>query len=136
MKFSQIEWPVVTKAVAKEYKKDDLPGLAAEMAYHFIFALFPFVIFLATVAGMPGRLVRQARLLEDILDALYQQLPPATVEALRGPLEEVLVRRGTEALSIGAAVGLVLALWSASNGVATVMKAFNRAYGVEETRGV
>jgi membrane protein len=135
MKFSQIEWPVVTKAVVKEYKKDDIPGLAAEMAYHFIFALFPFVIFLATVAGMVGRLIRQDRLLQDILDTLYQQLPPETVEALRGPLEQVLGQRGNEALSIGAAVGLVLALWSASNGVATVMKAFNRAYGVEETRG-
>ena len=135
MKFSQIEWPVVTKAVAKEYKKDDIPGLAAEMAYHFIFALFPFVIFLTTVAGMVGRLVRQDRLLDDIMDALYQQVPPETAEALRGPLEQVLGQRGNEALSIGAAVGLVLALWSASSGVATVMKAFNRAYGVEETRG-
>ena len=119
----------------KEYKKDDIPGLAAEMAYHFIFALFPFVIFLATVAGMVGRLVRQDRLLDDIMDTLYQQLPPETAEALRGPLEQVLGQRGNEALSIGAAVGLVLALWSASSGVATVMKAFNRAYGVEETRG-
>ena len=135
MKFSQIEWPVVTKAVTKEYKKDDIPGLAAEMAYHFIFALFPFVIFLATVAGMVGRLVRQDRLLDEIMDALYQQVPPETAEALRGPLEQVLGQRGNEALSIGAAVGLVLALWSASSGVATVMKAFNRAYGVEETRG-
>jgi membrane protein len=34
------------------------------------------------------------------------------------------------ALSIGA----VLALWAASNGVGTLMKALNRAYGVEETR--
>jgi membrane protein len=135
MRFSQIEWPVVTKAVAKEYKRDDVPGLAAEMAYHFVFALFPFVIFLATVAGMVGRLIRQDRLLDDIMNALYQQLPPETAEALRGPLEQVLGQRGNEALSIGAAVGLVLALWSASNGVATVMKSFNRAYGVEETRG-
>jgi membrane protein len=135
MRLSQIEWPVVSKAVVKEYKKDDIPGLAAEMAYHFIFALFPFVIFLATVAGMVGRLVRQDRLLDEIMDALYQQVPPETAEALRGPLEQVLGQRGNEALSIGAAVGLVLALWSASSGVATVMKAFNRAYGVEETRG-
>ncbi|HEX2325963.1 MAG TPA: YihY/virulence factor BrkB family protein, partial [Chloroflexota bacterium] len=135
MRLSQIEWPVVSKAVVKEYKKDDIPGLAAEMAYHFIFALFPFVIFLTTVAGMVGRLVRQDRLLDDIMDALYQQVPPETAEALRGPLEQVLGQRGNEALSIGAAVGLVLALWSASSGVATVMKAFNRAYGVEETRG-
>jgi membrane protein len=134
MRLTQIEWPVVIRAVAKEYRRDDVSGLAAQMAYHFVFALFPFLIFLATVAGMVGRVLRQDRLIDDIMNALYAQLPPATAEALRGPLEQVLGQRGNEALSIGAAVGLVLALWSASNGVATVMKACNRAYGVEETR--
>ena len=135
MKLSQIEWPVVSKAVVTEYKRDDVGGLAAEMAYHFIFALFPFLIFLATVAGMVGRAIRQDQLLDDIMNSLYAQMPAATAEALREPLAQVLGQRGNEALSIGAAVGLVLALWSASAGVATIMKAFNRAYGVSETRG-
>jgi membrane protein len=135
LKLTQIEWPVVAKSVANEYKRDDVGGLAAEMAYHFIFALFPFVIFLATVAGMVGRALRQDQLLDDLMNSLYSQMPAATAEALREPLEQVLGQRGNEALSIGAAVGLVLALWSASAGVATIMKAFNRAYGVAETRG-
>jgi membrane protein len=135
VKLTQIEWPVVAKSVANEYKRDDVGGLAAEMAYHFIFALFPFVIFLATVAGMVGRAIRQDQLLDDLMNSLYSQMPPATAEALREPLAQVLGQRGNEALSIGAAVGLVLALWSASAGVATIMKAFNRAYGVAETRG-
>ncbi|MDQ3701581.1 MAG: YihY/virulence factor BrkB family protein [Chloroflexota bacterium] len=135
MKLSQIEWKIVGKAVVKEYSKDDVPGLAAEMAYHFIFALFPFIIFLTTIAGIIGQALSQDRLIDQIMAALYSQLPAATVEALRQPLEEVLGQRSGEALSIGAVVGIVLALYSASNGVATIMKAFNRAYGVEETRG-
>ncbi len=135
MKFSQIEWTPVGKAVVKEYSKDDVPGLAAEMAYHFIFAIFPFVIFVTTIAGIVGRFLSQDRLIDRIMAALYSQLPPATAEALRQPLEEVLGQRAGQALSIGAAVGIVLALYSASNGVATIMKAFNRAYGVQETRG-
>jgi membrane protein len=135
VKLTPIEWPVVAKAVAKDYKNDDVAGLAAEMAYHFIFALFPFLLFVATMAGMIGRVLRQDRLLDDIMDTLSAQLPASTAEALRRPLEEVLSQRGNEVLSIGAAVGFVLALWAAANGVATVMKACNRAYGVEETRG-
>jgi YihY family inner membrane protein len=134
MRLTQIEWLVVGRAVAKEYRRDDVAGLAAEMAYHFVFALFPFLIFLATVAGMIGRVLRQDRLVDDIMNALYAELPAATAEALRAPLAQVLGQRGNEALSIGAVVGLVLALWSASNGVSTVMKSCNRAYGVEETR--
>ena len=128
-------WPAVAKAVARAYQKDDVAGLAAEMAYHFIFALFPFLLFVASVAGMIGRVLRQDRLLDDVTDALSAQLPAAAAAALRGPLEEVLSQRGGEVLSVGAAVGFVLALWAASNGVATALKACNRAYGVEETRG-
>src|SRR5687767_9320120 len=127
MKLSQIEWKVVGKAVVKEYGKDDVPGLAAEMAYHFIFALFLFVIFVTTVAGIVGQILSQDRLVDQIMGALSSQLPAATAEALRQPLEEVLGQRSGQALSIGAAVGVVLALYSASNGVATIMKAFNRA---------
>lgn len=119
----------------KEYKKDDVPGLAAEMAYHFIFALFPFFLFLATVAGLVGRLLSQDQLVDQIVNSLSAQLPGATAEALREPLQQVLGRQANQALSISAGVGLVLTLYSASNGIATIMKAFNRAYGVEETRG-
>lgn len=135
MKLSQIEWRTVGPAVFKEYKKDDVSGLAAEMAYHFIFALFPFFLFLATVAGLVGRLVSQDQLVDQIVDSLSSQLPGATAEALREPLQQVLGRQADQALSISAAVGLVLTLYSASNGIATIMKSFNRAYGVEETRG-
>ncbi len=135
MRFSQIEWVPVGKAVVKEFRKDDVPGLAAEMAYHFIFAIFPFFIFLTTVAGIVGRVLSQDRLIDQIMAALSAQLPPETAAALRQPLEEVLGQRAGQALSISAAVGIVLALYSASNGVATIMKAFNRAYGVQETRG-
>ena len=64
------------------------------------------------------------------MGGLYGALPAASAESLSKPLTEVLKAQHGGALSIGA----VLALWSASNGVGTVMKAFNRAYGVEETR--
>ena len=71
--------------MARAYQKDDVAGLAAEMAYHFIFALFPFLLFVATVAGMIGRVLRQDRLLDDVTDALSAQLPAAAAAALRGP---------------------------------------------------
>lgn len=129
MKLSQVEWVPVGKAAIKEYSNDDVSGMAAEMAYHFIFALFPFVIFLAALAGFVGRIVGQGELFTNIMDMLYKAVPTAA-DALRGPLSEVLNNQRGSALSIGA----LLALLSASNAVSTIMKAFNRAYGVEETR--
>ena len=47
MNLQQMDWMTAGKAVLKEYNKDDVPGLSAELAYHFVFALFPFAIFLA-----------------------------------------------------------------------------------------
>ncbi len=45
MKISQVEWLPVAKSAMKEYKKDDVPGLAAEMAYWIVFSLFPLFAF-------------------------------------------------------------------------------------------
>jgi membrane protein len=131
MNLSQIEWRTVGKAVLKGYNDDDVAGLASEMAFNFIFALFPFIIFVSTLTGLIGRLIGADQLFSDIMGELYRALPPASADAVRQPLEEVLTQEQGGALSLGA----LLALWFASRGVATIMKAFNRAYGAEETRG-
>ncbi|MGH2370657.1 MAG: YhjD/YihY/BrkB family envelope integrity protein, partial [Chloroflexota bacterium] len=105
MKLWQVEWLPVGKAVFKEYGRDDVPGLAAEMAYHFIFALFPFIIFLAALAGFIGQALGEDQLFENIMDNLYAALPAASAEALRRPLDEVLRQPGRGALSLGAIFG-------------------------------
>ena len=86
MKLSEVEWIPVAKAVYHEYNNDDVPGLAAEMAYNFIFAVFPFIIFLATLTGLVGHVIGQDKLFDQIMNNLYQALPSASAESLRGPL--------------------------------------------------
>lgn len=133
MKLSQVEWVPVGKAVYKEYTKDDVAGLSAEMAYWIVFSIFPFFIFLATVAGLIGQAIGVTNILDNITKSLYSALDGPTAETLRGVLETILTPAGG-ALSFGALFSAVLALNSASTAIATMMKAFNRAYGVEETR--
>ena len=132
MKLSQIEWVPVSKAAVKEYGKDDIAGLAAEMAYWIIFSLFPFFIFMATLAGIIQQFTGK-NLYADITNNLYSVLEPSTAETLQGVLEQVISPTGG-ALSFGALFSAALALNSASAAIDTTMKAFNRAYGVEETR--
>lgn len=133
MKISQVEWVPVGKSVIQEYKRDDVPGLAAELAYWIIFSIFPFFIFLAAIAGLIGQAIGVTNILQNITDNLYQALDANTAETLRGVLEQILTPAGG-ALSFGALFSAVLALNSASTATGTMMKAFNRAYGVEETR--
>jgi membrane protein len=133
MKITQVEWVPVGKSVIKEYTKDDVPGLAAEMAYWIIFSIFPFFIFLATLAGLIGQAIGINNIMDNITNNLYSALDPNTAETLRGVLEKILTPQ-SGALKIGAIVSAVLALNSASTAISTMMKSFNRAYGVEETR--
>ncbi len=133
MRIADIEWVPVGKAAVKGYSKDDVPGLAAEMAYWIIFSIFPFFIFLATLAGLVGRAIGVTNILDNITNNLYGVLDKTTADTLRGVLETILTPGGG-ALSFGALLSAALALNSASTAIATMMKAFNRAYGVEETR--
>ena len=70
MKLAQVEWKEIARATMKEFRRDDVLVLAAAMAYHFIFALFPFAIFLAALTGFVGRFIGERRLFEIILDYL------------------------------------------------------------------
>lgn len=130
MKLSQVEWKTVGKATLKEFSRDDVPMIAAAMAYHFLFALFPFAIFLAALTGFIGRFVGERDLFQTITNYLQQALPQTTWQAIEGPLTQVVTQQSGRALSLG----VLLALFSASNGVATVMRGCNRAYGIEESR--
>ncbi len=136
MKLSQVEWGTVAKAAIGEYgeKKDDVPGLAAEMAYWVVFSIFPFFIFLATMIGVVGKFVGTDELRSTLSQTLLGPLPATTRASIEGPLNNLL-NAGGGALSLGAIVSVLFALNSASTAVLTTMKAFNRAYGVEETRG-
>lgn len=115
-------WDEVTTA--------DLMGVAAEVAFNLLLALFPILLFLAALAGFVGDAAGVDGLFGRILAQLRQIMPASAVETITVPLLEVLSTRSTGLLSLGA----VLTLWAASNATASLMKAFNRAYGVTETR--
>ena len=110
--------------------RDDLAGLSAELAYRFLFAIFPFGIFVAALAAF----VATAAGIDDptgrILAALGDNLPPDVAQAVRPQLEAVIGTGRPDLLTIGA----IAALWAATGGTNALIKAMNRAYEVEEAR--
>ncbi|MFL5679067.1 MAG: YihY/virulence factor BrkB family protein [Chloroflexota bacterium] len=115
--------------LAKQFQTDDGFGLAAELAYRFLFALFPFGIFLAALAAFIA-----TGLGTDpsgaILRGLGDNLPSDVAASIRPELTRILGSTRPGLLSVGAAG----ALWSATSGTLALMKTMNRAYDVEETR--
>ncbi len=113
-------------ALAGKLDSDDLTGMAAEMAYSFLFAVFPLLLLTAAIIGMIGGVLERSDLLTETISRISPLLP-ASVADLAGSaiLDLITERAGAIAL-----LGLLLALWGASGGVGALMKGLNRAYGV------
>jgi membrane protein len=103
--------------------KHDVTGMAAQLAYFFLLSLFPFLIFLMTL--LPYVPMRQ----EDILGVVRDFAPGETMSLIETSLEEIM-NKNSKLLSFG----LIATLWTASNGIHSIVSAFNRAYDVIENR--
>ncbi|WP_174732816.1 YihY/virulence factor BrkB family protein [Mesobacillus harenae] len=102
---------------------DDIPALAAQLAYFFLLSLFPLLLFLFTlVAYLP---ISEA----DLLQIIRDYAPGETMAFIENSLSDIM-KSGGKVLSFG----FVATLWSASNGMNAVIIAFNKAYRVKETR--
>ncbi len=119
------------KQVVQQVMEDEVPDLAAGLSYRFLFAVFPFGIFLAALAAFVAQATGLGDPTQQILSAIDDNLPPDVAAQIAPQLESVLGQTRPALLSIGA----LLALWAATGGVSSLMSAMNTAYDVEETRG-
>ncbi|MBC7798725.1 MAG: YihY/virulence factor BrkB family protein [Pyrinomonadaceae bacterium] len=127
-KFGGLSWLDLGKRVYTEIIDDDVFGSAAQLAYYFLFALFPALIVLTSVFGF---LVGADTKLRDSLFLYFGTvLPSSAAELVRTVVTDV-----SEASSGGKiTLGLLLALWAASGGFDALMQNINKAYNVKETR--
>ncbi|MBE5661171.1 YihY/virulence factor BrkB family protein [Staphylococcus sp. SS21] len=103
--------------------KDDASGLAAQMTYHFVLAMFPMLIFLLTL--LPFFNISQSQITNMLSNA-----PADTSTLIKSVIGDITQNSSGSLLSIG----LILAIWSASNGMTAIMNSFNVAYDVEDSR--
>lgn len=132
------EWQVgkldvtsIAKETIREVSDDDVSGLAAEMAYHSILALFPFLLFLAGLTSIIDNLFGVGNLTDRIVEKAAHVMPEDATTLLRSFTQEVVNSQGAGAILFGFAG----AVWAASSAVGSAMKGLNRAYDVKEDRG-
>jgi len=107
----------------KRIQVNDYFGFAAQLAYYFLLSLFPLLIFLVTL--LPYLPITQ----RDLLSIFQDFAPSGTMELIEMNLLQVSQKNGT-LLSFG----IIGTIWSASNGIHTIVKALNKAYEVKEGR--
>jgi len=122
-------WQVVRRAF-KESSADNVPILAAGVAFFAFLAIFPAMIAAITLYGIfadPETVAAQVR---DLSAALPEQAQPILADQLQS-----VASASGGALGIGLVVSLLAALWSASSGTGNLLKAINIAYDEDESRG-
>ncbi len=100
--------------------------IAGYIAFTIMLSLFPFMIFLVSVAGFFG----DTRSGENFLNTLSLFAPPDVIKTLQPAIQEVIQNRSGGLLTIG----LALSMYSASSAVSALRLALDLAYGVDETR--
>jgi membrane protein len=107
---------------------DDCPGLAGQLAYFTLFSLFPFLLSLVALAGLA--VDDPASLLEMLTGRMQGFLPEDALVLLEGYIELTL----RNADPSGLVFGILLTFWSGWAAASAIVKAVNRAYGLQETR--
>jgi membrane protein len=120
---------IVTRA-AKESLKDHITNLAAALAYYAFLSIPSLLLVSVGVFSLVGN--------ADAVDQIIQRLEGVAPQEALTLLEQTLDRVAAAGASSGfvmIVVGSVLALWTVTGAMDTLMWALNSAYDREETRG-
>jgi len=125
--FSPLPLYTVASFFLKEIGKDSLVNKASSLAYNFMLALFPAIIFLFTlIPFIPKRIGFQ----KQLMDFIVLILPADAYKAFEATLNEIVNKQNGGLLSFG----FILSLFFATNGVHSLMMAFNKSSLIIETR--
>src|SRR4029450_2115664 len=113
----------------KEAKQDQVPLLAAGVAFYTLLSLFPAIIAAVSIYG----LVADPQTVRDQINALTERLSPSTADLVGEQIKQVTSSAGG-ALGFATILGILTALWSASSGMKALITGVNRAYDESAAR--
>jgi membrane protein len=123
--FSPLPVYTVLTFFFSEIQKDSLFDRASSLAYNFMLAIFPGIIFLFTlIPFLPDGFQNELMSLISLI------LPDKAFDAFQSTIEDIVKIQNGKLLS----VGFVLSLIFATNGVHDLMMAFNRSSLIIESR--
>ncbi len=118
------------KATIQEFQRDDALGLAAQLAYYLILAIFPFILFSVAILDAVGS--SDPRFVNELFDYLRRLMPGQVFNLIETYTERTLRNEDTAPGLLS--VGILGTIWAASGAFSALINALNRAYDVQETR--
>lgn len=127
-KLGGLKWKELAWRVWDELIFGHLLVYAAALAFYFLFALFPLLIFLVNLTGF--FVGRGTEMRSSLLAYIRRLAPSSAFQLINELVDEIATGAGGGKLLLG----LIAALWFGSLGVAALSESLNAMYGVRESR--
>lgn len=131
--FSRFPPKELAQKIWAKISDHEVTTLSTSFAYYWVFAIPPLLILIVMIAALINR-ATDVQVVENLRDLLNDRAPANTRPLLRELVDNAVAKVGGNTASFGAILTAGLALWSGSNAVQILIKGFNRAYDVEESR--
>jgi len=121
-----LTWRQAALKIWNKLFDDDVFGRAAQLAYYWLFSIFPLLIFLTTLlAFLPMR-----RNLDQWIGILSAFLPPEAYTLLNNTFQQIARRQRGGLLSFS----ILVTLWTSSSGMEAIITSLNKAYNAAPAR--
>ena len=121
-----VSWKEFFLCLKERFIKDKLMDVAGSVTFFGVLALFPFLLFLVTLAG----LVLQPQQIEQFIREIGNVAPADATRIIAQQIRDIHKSQSVGLLTLG----FVGAIWSASGGVVSLMDALNGLHHVEDRR--
>jgi membrane protein len=123
-----LTWKALAGRVVRKISQNDLVNRGYELAYNFLLAVFPLLLFFFSLLGF---FASEGGVLRTNFFAYVQlALPPAAYQIIDRTIQEITADGSAGKLTFG----LLFALYSGSAGMTQLMSTLNAAYEVPEGR--
>jgi membrane protein len=129
-KYENVSLYKIIKIFLRNLLNDDILDRANGVAFNFILAIFPAVIFLFTLIPYVTKFFPEINT-ESIMAFLGQQIPASMFDVMSSTVLDIVSNQRGGLLSLG----FLFSIYLSTNGMMALLRAFNSCYRTIENRG-